>query len=210
MPLAFGGTTRMGKVKVAKLIVDFLTAIIRPIILHYQVTVSKFMRIRILKQADLAIASSWAKVCAKIEMQERELHKQARLQLGLETIFQLAGNVVLLCYGYSLTKTSQGLSALFKQDNVTIWNMTFSSNFILGTLLVMNLITFFRVNFCCIVEGYGSNCKIIGKTILLMCIAIGSLMRILSITLYFAPTLGLFDLLHHYQGKYLLSDYSNC
>ena len=191
----------MGRVKVGTLIIDILTAIIRPIILQYQLTVSKFMRIRILKQRDLALASSWEKFCDKIKTQEKELHYQARLQLGLETIFQLAGNVVLLCYGYSQTKTNQGLAALFKQDNKTVWNITFSSNFILGVLLAMNLITFVRVNFRCIVEGYGSNSRSIGKMLLFTCITIGSLIRIASMTLYFAPSLGLFNLMRHYQGR---------
>ena len=203
----FGGTIRMGRVKVRTLFIDILTAPLRPIILHYQLTVSKLLRFRILKQTDLALASCWEKVCIEIKRQETELHKQARLQLGLETIFQLAGNVVLLCYGYSQTKTSQGLAALFKQDNVTVCDINFSSNFILGILLAMNLMTFVRVNFNCIIEGYGYNCKIIGKLLLLMCIAVGSLIRISSMTLYFAPTLGLFDLLHHYQGMFLSSDY---
>ena len=203
MPLILGGTIKMGRVKVGMLIIDVLTAIIRPIILQYQLTVTKFMRVRILKQKDFALASSFEKVCDKIEIQEKEIQKQTRLQFGLETIFQLTGNVVLLCYGYSQTKTSQGLSALFKQDNVTILNINFSSNFIFSMLLVMNLITFVRVNFSCIVEGYGLNCKIIGKMLLLICIAIGSLIRISSMTLYFAPTLGLFDLLHHYQGIFV-------
>ena len=197
-----GGTIRMGKVKSGTLFIDVLTAIIRPIILQYQLTVSKFIRVRILKQSDLALASSWEKVCAKIKTEEKEVQSQARLQLGLETIFQLAGNVILLCYGYSQTKTSQGLAALFKQDKMTIWNITLSSEFILCMLLAMNLITFVRVNFSCIVEGYGSNCKIIGKMLLLMCIATGGLIRVSSMTLYFAPSLGLFNLLRHYQGKY--------
>ena len=208
MPLTLGGVIRMGRVKVGTLCFDLLTALIRPIILHYQITVSKFMRRRILKQSDNALALSFEKVCAKIEMQEEELRKQARLQLGLETFFQLASNVVLLCYVYSLTKTSQGLAALFKQYSLTIWNITFSSDFILGMLLAMNLITFVRVNFNCTVEGYGSDCKLIGKMLLLICIAIGSFTRISSITLYFAPSLGLFDLLHHYQGMIVSSDYS--
>ena len=203
-----GGTIRMGRVKIGTLFIDILTAPLRPIILQYQLTVSKLLRLRILKQTDLALASCWEKVCSKIKTQEKELHKQARLQLGLETIFQLAGNVVLLCYGYSQTRTSQELAALFKQDNVTICNINFSSNFILGILLAMNLMTFVRVNYSCIIEGYGSNCKIIGKLLLLMCIAIGSLIRISSMTLYFAPALGLFDLLHHYQGIFVSSVYS--
>ena len=196
----------MGRVKVGTLCFDLLTALIRPIILHYQITVSKFMRVKILKQTNFASASSWEKLYAKNKMQEEELHKQTRLQLGLETIFQLAGNVVLLFYGYSQTKTSQGFAALFKQDNMTVWNLTFSPNFILSMLLAMNLITFVRVNFSCIVEGYGSNCKFTGKMLILTCIAIGSLIRISSMTLYFAPTLGLFDLLHHYQGRFVSSD----
>ena len=206
VPITLGGTIRMGRVKVRTLIIDILTAVIRPIIIQYQLTVSKFMRIRILKQTDLAFASSWETVCTTIKAKEKELHKQARLQLGLESIFQLAGNVVLLSYGSSQTKTSQGLAALFKKDKMTLlnapfWTITLSSELILGMLLAMNLITFVRVNFSCIVEGYRSNCKIIGKSLLLLCIAIGSIIRISSMTLYIAPTLGLFDLLHHFQGK---------
>ena len=208
VPITLGGTIRMGRVKVRTLIIDILTAVIRPIIIQYQLTVSKFMRIRILKQTDLAFASSWVKICAEIKTREKELHYQARLQLGLETIFQLAGNVVLLSYGYSQTKTSQGLAALFKKDKMTLldapfWTITLSSELILGMLLAMNLITFVRVNFRCIVEGYGSNCKIIGKMLLLTSIAIGSLIRISSMTLYFAPSLGLFNLTRHYQGTSL-------
>ena len=215
MPHTLAGTIRIGKVKVGTLFFDVLTSVIRPILLHYQLTVSKFMRIRILKQGDLELASSLEKVCAKIKAHEKQLQKQARLQLGLETIFQLAGNVVLLCYGYSLTKTSQELAALFKQDNMTLlntsfWTITLSSEYILGMLLAMNLITFVRVNFKCIVEGYGSNCKIIGKMLLLMCIAIGSLIRISSMTLFFTPTLGLFNLTHHYQGIFCPSINLSC
>ena len=200
----------MGKVKARTLLIDILSAIITPITLQYQLTVSKFMRVRILKLTDFSLASSFEKVCTKIKIQEEQLHKHARLQLGLETIFQLAGNVVLLSYGYSRTKTSQGLAALFKKDKMTLldapfWTITLSSELILGILLAMNLITFVRVNFRCIVEGYGSNCKIIGKMLLLTCIAIGSLIRISSMTLYFAPTLGLFNLTRHYQGTFLKS-----
>ena len=105
MPLILGCTIRIGKIKVATLIVDVFTAVIRPIVIHYQVTVSKLMRIRILKQADLALVSSWEKVCAKIERQEKELNKQTRLQLGLETIFQLAGNVVLFFTNQNHSRT---------------------------------------------------------------------------------------------------------
>ena len=143
----------MGKVKIGTLIIDVFTAIVRPVILHYQLTVSKLIRIRILKQTDLALASSWEKVCGKIRTLEKGLQKHTRLQLGLETIFQLTGTVILYCYGASVTKTSQELGAMFKQENMTIWGMNLPSNFIICMLAGMNLITFVRVNFSCIVEG---------------------------------------------------------
>ena len=117
-PITFesvGGTFRMGRVKVGTLIIDILTSVLRPIILQYQLTVLKFMRIRVLKQTDLTLASSWEKVCAKIKSKEKELHYQARLQLGLETIFQLAGNVVLLCYLWLFTYQNHSRTHCFVQ-----------------------------------------------------------------------------------------------
>ena len=64
VPMMLGGTIRMGKVKVGTFVIDILTAIIRPVILQYQLQVSKFMRNRILKQTDIGLASSLEKICA--------------------------------------------------------------------------------------------------------------------------------------------------
>ena len=134
-------------------------------------------------------------------MKEEEFGKHMRLQLSLETIFQLAGNVILLCYGYSHTRTTQGLAALFKEGTFVFMNVNLSSKFVLGILLVMNLATFIKVHFNGIVEGYSSNSKMAGKFMLVLSIFCGIVVRILSMTLYFSPTLGLLNLLHHYQSN---------
>ena len=202
IPIIFAGTVNMGKVSVGNLFIDILTAIIRPIIIHHQLTVAKAVRMKIIKQNDLSLAPNYYEICSRIRNKQEELSKQTRLQLGVETIFQLAGNVMLLCYGYSRTRTTQGLAGLFMQDKIMFLGISLSSNFVLVTLLVMNLASFINVHVNGIVQGYSSNNKMVGKLMLTLSIFCGSLVRISSITLYFSPTMGLLDLLHHYQGMY--------
>ena len=69
--------------------------------------------------------------------------------------------------------------------------------------MAMNLASFINVHTNGILQGYSSNNNLVGKLMLMLCIFCGSLIRIASMILYFAPTLGLFNLLHHYQGRLL-------
>ena len=87
--------------------------------------------------------------------------------------------------------------------NFVILSVPFSSKFILGVLMAMNLASFINVHTNGILQGYSSNNNLVGKLMLMLCIFCGSLIRIASMILYFAPTLGLFNLLHHYQGRLL-------
>ena len=65
----------------------------------------------------------------------------------------------------------------------------------------MNLVSFVKVQINGIVEGFASNYSFTGKAMILFGIICAALVRIGSMTLYFSTYLGLFDLLHHYQGK---------
>ena len=190
----------MGKVSAGNLFVDILRAIIQPIILHYQLTVAKLVKIKLLQQKDLSLAPNYHAICTRIKSMEEELRKQSRLQLSIETIFQLVGNVILLCYAYSHTRTTQGLAALFMEDKIVILSIPLSSKLVLVVLMAMNLASFINVHTNGILQGYSSNNNLVGKLMLMLCIFCGSLIRIASMILYFAPTLGLFNLLHHYQG----------
>lgn len=193
---------KLGKVSGWQIFQDILRAIIHPIILHYQLTVAKLVKIKLLQQKDLSLAPNYHAICTRIKSMEEELRKQSRLQLSIETIFQLVGNVILLSYGYSHTRTTQGLAALFMQDKIVILSIPLSSKFVLGVLMAMNLASFINVHTNGILQGYSSNNNLVGKLMLMLCIFCGSLIRIASMTLYFSPTLGLFNLLHHYQGMY--------
>ena len=87
-------------------------------------TSAKLIRQKVLKQNDLSLAKEFDDITNKIKMLEKELGVQNRIQLGTETFFQLVGNIVLLCYAYSLTRTPQGLAGLFQQDSLAIMNTT--------------------------------------------------------------------------------------
>ena len=65
----------------------------------------------------------------------------------------------------------------------------------------INFMSFIKVQMNGMIEGYASNYQTLGKVMLLVSIICAILVRICSMTLYFSPSLGLFDLLHHFQGK---------
>ena len=200
IPILLVGTMELGKVSIWNLLLNILTAVVKPIILHHQLVAAKVVRVKLLKQNDLALSSSYYEVCSRIKTKQEALSKQTRFQLSIETIFQLVGDVILLLYGYSATRTTQGLAAMFMHDMVVIIGVPLSSKVVLGLLLAMNLASFINVHINGILEGYSSNNSIAGRIMLTLSILCGSLVRVASMTLYFSPTLGLFNLLHHYQG----------
>ena len=201
IPILFAGTMLLGKVSIWNVLLNILTSAVQPIILHHQLVVAKVVRVRLLKQNDLALSPCYYEVCSRIKRKQEALSKQTRLQLSIETTFQLVGDVILLLYGYSATRTTQGLASMFMQPMVVIIGIPLSSEVVLGLLLAMNLASFINVHINGILEGYSSNNSIAGRSMLTLSILCGSLVRVASMTLYFSPTLGLFNLLHHYQGK---------
>ena len=64
----------------------------------------------------------------------------------------------------------------------------------------MNLLGFIKANANGLIEGYGSGYSISGKILVYISIFSSSVIRIMSMTFYFVPALGLFDSMHHYQG----------
>ena len=143
--------------------------------------------------------SAYKKQVDTIKELETQISKHVRLQQGLETIYQLAITVILLCYAHSKTKTFNGLSALFKKDGLVYYGISISPELIITVNIVLNLFSFTLANINGI-KGHCYNLPFVTKLVLAFCILCCSINRIMAITLYFAPTLGLFDLLFHYKG----------
>ena len=79
--------------------------------------------------------------------------------------------------------------------------LSLPSEVVIAFLLAVNLLSFINVHINGTVEGYASNYELLGKFTILLGIICAVFVRIASIVLYFSTSLGLFDLLRHYQGR---------
>ena len=184
---------------------DVVTTIIHPITLHFKLVASKWTKNKLLKQKDKSFAYEFEEIALRIRELEAELIKHIRLQVGLESTFQTIGNTVLLFYAYSSTRTKQGLVALFQEGAVNFLGLTLKSETVAVILLVLNLLSLIKAHYQGIVEGFGSDYSFCGKFMVFVTIMCASIGRIMSCVFYFTSTLGLFDLLCHYQGEYVYS-----
>ena len=157
---------------------------------------------------DISLAIDLTLEVKKIEQLEKELTKHNRVQQGLETVFQTTINTILACYAYSSTKTRQGLAAIFTQDDFALMGVTISPKVIIVILLTMNSISLIRAHMNGLIMGHGSNYNFVGKLLVFLFVASAIVVRIMSMTLYFTPMLGLFNLLHHYQSLYFVKNSS--
>ena len=181
-------------------------AIFQPIRLHYELATARFIRKRLICFNDISLAIDLRIEVKKIAELEKELTKHTRVQQGLEAVFQLTINTILACYAQSSTKTQQGLAAIFTQDAYVFMGASISPKIIIAVLLTMNSISLIRTYGSGFTMGHGSNYSLFGKLLVFMFVASAVLVRIMSMTMYFTPTLGLFNLLHHHQSLYLFFD----
>ena len=150
---------------------------------------------------EIKMAPNFKETTINIRCLEEQIITHSRLQLGLETIFQVTVNTILLFFANSKTRARQGLSSLFETDTDIFNGFYLPSEFLIALLLAINLLSFVKVQMNGIIEGFASNYSFTGKAMILIGIICGALVRIASMTLFFSTNLGLFDLLHHYQGR---------
>ena len=141
----------------------------------------------------LKIQPTEAIIIAKEELKQ-SLNIHVKLELGLETIYQLSGQLILLFLAYTETPTQNGLKTIFN-DGLDPWNFT---------LLITSIILSF--NGC-----ISSHCKALMacrehfpfKTRLIASLysLIGCIVRVCAIVMFFAGPLGLFSLLRHLQAE---------
>ena len=188
----------MGQVSLMNFLSNY---IFHPIILHYNLVQARIVRKGVIEQNKSEFAAKFETICRKIALLETELLKQTQLQMGFETIFQLIGSSSLICFAYSATKTHQGLAGLFQEEDVNFLGIHLSSIVVIVILVTLSFISFIKTHSNGMAEGYFTYYSFIGKCLLLLSITLGCFIRLASINLYFTPILGLFDTLHHYQGK---------
>ena len=118
------------------------------------------------------------------------------MELSTEVIFQLTGHLLLLGYSVSETNTKKGLEGFLKnKDSFGIDGQT-----LLIVSALMSTTTFIKY-FAYTYQQFQIYQPIKTKIFLKLYAFIGLSVRVLTIVMYFAPYLGLFDLLRHLQAE---------
>jgi phosphatidylserine synthase len=126
------------------------------------------------------------------------LARHKRYLLGTEAIYQLVGTAMLVCYAVSQTRTSQSLVGLFEENSFI--GLPVPTKVAVTLSLVWSLCSF-TVAHIIGIGGHRDYFPYSSRMILACAVLIASLVRVMTITLYFTPTLGLFNLLRHFQGN---------
>ena len=166
-----------------------------PIKLQFQLISAQFARKLAVRRDDTSL---FEVSCDAIDHLTVLLSKYKRDLLGLEALYQLTGTAILLFYSVSETKTSQGLAAMFQEDNIL--GLPVSSKLAITISFVLSLFSFTSSH----IEGLGGHRAYFpfsSKAVLLLAIFCATLERVSTMIIFFAPPLGLFDFLRHYQGK---------
>ena len=116
-----------------------------------------------------------------------------KLELGMETIFQLTGQFILYLNTVSETKTNDGLNEVFKEENEIL-------KLLLQVSLGWSLIS------CVLAHVKGLSARRIHFPFMskLMCMCYSLLavtIRVLSFIMYFGPAFGLFSMLQHLKTE---------
>ena len=105
---------------------DIFTAIIQPIQLQYELVATRLMKKKLLLMDNVKMAQNFKEAVLRIRFLEEQIIRHSRLQLGLETIFQVTGNTILLLFAHSKTRSRQGLSSLFQTETDIISGLSLS------------------------------------------------------------------------------------
>ena len=96
--------------------VDLLLFLLHPIILQFQISSLRIQNESIKKSLDLNQSPKYTKNLEKIIKKENQLFTYKRLELNLETIFQMTASLLLYLYAQSETTTTNSLKAVFDTE----------------------------------------------------------------------------------------------
>ena len=123
------------KVTLLKHLIHICTAVIQPIQLQCKLVAMKLVKTKLLILNDVTMAPNFKEVVMKIKYLEEEILRHSRLQLGLETIFQVTANAILLLYAQSTTRARQGLSSLFDKD-IDLMGFSLPPELVIGKVII--------------------------------------------------------------------------
>ena len=125
---------------------------------------------------------------------KRILNTQVKLELGLETVYQLSGQLILLLLAYTDTPTQSGLKTVF-HSGLDEWSLF---------LLTLSILLSFK---SCVTSHWKAltACRehfpFMAKLVSALFCFFACLTKVTAIITFFSGPLGLFNLLRHHQGE---------
>lgn len=129
-----------------------------------------------------------------IEDMKKILLRHVKLELGLETVYQMAITLILLLLSYTETPVEEGLKTLFNEDLGSVaFLLLIASNITSGIS--------FSTSYCNSTNICREHFPITSRLVASFYSFFGLIARVTSIVMYFAVSLGLFSLLRHWQAE---------
>ena len=127
------------------------------------------------------------------ELIKYHLSQFTKLDIGVETIIQLSGQMILLLNALSETSTNHGLDQIFRERSDVLYVLlSFSMLWSLKSCIFSNLTA---------MSAKREHFPIMSKLFAGLHTFYASTCKVLTIVIYFTPSLGLFNCLRHLQAE---------
>ena len=103
--------------KSCAIFMDLLLFLLHPIILQIKISSLKLQQDAIKKSRDMNLSNKYKENLAKIIQMKDQYFSYKRLELNLETIFQMTTSMLVYCYVSSETTTTNSLKEAFNEEN---------------------------------------------------------------------------------------------
>ena len=125
---------------------------------------------------------------------KRKLNRHIKLELGLETVYQLVITLILLFLSYTQTPIEKGLKTVFNEGLEPLSISLLIASTVLSTIS-------FTSSHCKVLNVCREHFPLTSRIVASLYSLCGLITRVVGMILYFAVPLGLFSLLRHWQGE---------
>ena len=125
---------------------------------------------------------------------KRTLNRHIKMELGLETVYQLVTTLILLLLSYSETAVEKGLKTVF---NAGLEPLAIS---LLIASTILSAISF-TSSHCKVLNVCREHFPFMSRLVASLYSLCGLITRVVAIIMYFTGPLGLFNLLRHWQAE---------
>ena len=152
-------------------------------------------RIRAKQYSDTDNASEHFENCKMIKT---DLVEFLKLDLGLEVVYQVSLQIILLLLTQTKTPTVAGLESFFAQDSYLGLPLKPETILIISVTWSLKTCIFLHLKTIRVEKGFFA---FTSKAAVFTWALFSTLRKVLSIVVFFTPSMGLFSLLHHWQAE---------